>query len=162
MVLPGTLVVVVVEVDVVDVVEIDVDVDVEVVVDELEELEVDEPLVELPPAVIVVVSIGLLAPGVKAVPLWFAEAPAQHVKGTLIAPLIFGLMRRGAAVLSATVRLAAVVVLGVTCASENVMLPPVGVHVVLARGIGTVSAPTRTVPVRVGSGLAAGGVEMAE
>ena len=84
------------------------------------------------------------------------------MNGTLIEPLILGFRSNDAALFSAAVIADAVVEAVTACASENVMFPPVAVHVVSLSVIGTLNAPLSTVPVRVGSGVALGGFEMAE
>jgi hypothetical protein len=75
-------------------------------------------------------------------------------------PLIFEPMISGAANLSVAV--GAVRLLGAIAASENATVPAaIGVHVVFPSAICTTRLPTSAVPVRVGSGVVLGGVEIA-
>lgn len=135
----------------------------ELLLEELDELLLDElELLELEPEPTVTVASVELVPGVYDVPPAFADWPGQQMNGTLIAPLILGFKTNGAAVFSAAVIADAVVDAVETCASVKVMSPPLAVHVVSLNGIGTVSEPLSTVPVRVGSAVPLGGFEIAE
>src|SRR4051794_34269210 len=161
--------------NVVDVVEEDV-VDEEVVLELVEDevlvedvlLVDEEPLVEevvapedddVVAALTVTVSMADDAPGrsgfgVEAV----LTVPGQQWKGAVIVSLIVGRRISGAAAWS--VAFGAVRLPGARFCSASTTLPPVGVHVVSPSAMGTLRAPARSVPVRDGSAVALGGVEI--
>jgi hypothetical protein len=135
----------------------------ELLLDEDEEellLEELEPVEDVVAALTATVSIALDAPGTSGFGVdAVLTVPGQQWNGVLIAPLIFGSRISGAAPWS--VALGVVRLAGAMFCSAKTTFPPVGVHVVSPNGIGTLRAPARSVPVRAGSGVELGGLEMA-